>query len=562
MMKNNQFLTFKFILLSGLILGLTAGCNLVVRLPGQDEPPAAAQAAPTQIIPSPTASPTATPSPVPTVSTATPTPTLPPPSPTVLPAPTVTPTADLSMYRQAMLPAYANDIDTVFTAGASRYSIDASLYFVDDDRHYPVHVIGTEEIHYTNAEAVPLTELYFRLYPNLPGYGGQMTVGSVTVNGNPTEFLLEAEDTALRLPLVQPLPPGETVRLTLTFEAKIPGQIRGGGYNIFLHRDNTTTLPGFYPALAVYDDEGWNVELPPAYGDAVFLDVSLYRVSLTVPAEQVVAASGSLIDSQINDDGTKTMNFVSGPMRDFFIAMNPAYQTSHQIVNGITVTSYYPPELADGGERVLQYAVDALILYDRIFGPYPYAEFDIAATPTTAGGVEYPGIVVIAQNIYDQSGNFFEHATVHEVAHQWWYGVVGNDQFDEPWLDESLTNYSAMLYWEAVKGPTIADSMVTSYLRTPYEQAKLQGRDRSVSGSVAGFTEDDYNVFVYSKGPLFFEALRQAVTAETFEEILQSYYQQYRYKIVYSPDLLNTIEQVSGQNITPLYQQWIASPAE
>jgi aminopeptidase N len=307
----------------------------------------------------------------------------------------------------------------------------------------------------------------------------------------------------------------------------------------------------------VYDDEGWNVELPPPYGDATYLDISLYQVEFTVPEEMVVVASGSQLTSQSNADGTKTVTLVSGPMREFYVVMREDYRVLSKTVDGIVVNSYYPPHLEHGAKLALKYAADSLRVFNKHFGPYPYAEFDVAATPTTAGGVEYPGIVVVSQRLYDQVGGFFQHATAHEVAHQWWYGVVGNDQVDEPWLDEALTNYSVILYWEEVEGPEMAAGIVESYYLGPYEQAKYQGRDRAVAGSVMDFSESEYSTFVYSKGALFFDALREEVGHEVFLTILQAYFAEYKYRIAHPDDLLGVIEQISGQEVDALFETWI-----
>ncbi|RME72593.1 MAG: hypothetical protein D6784_13205 [Chloroflexi bacterium] len=268
-------------------------------------------------------------------------------------------------------------------------------------------------------------------------------------------------------------------------------------------------------------------------------------------------ASGSQLDRQVNGNGTETLTLVSGPIREFYAAMNPAFRVSRERVNGVTVSSYYPADLEAGGRRALQYVVDALRLFDRLFGPYPYAELDVVATPTTAGGVEYPGVLVLAQALYRQPGDFFEHAAAHETAHQWWYAVVGNDQIDEPWLDESLTNFSTLLYWESLNPPDVAEDVRFRYFTGPYQQAKQQGHDRPVAGPVASFTEQEYSIFVYSKGPLFFDALRQEVGQDTLLKILQTYYRQYRYGIAYPDDLLRVIEQVSGYQVDPLYRAWI-----
>jgi aminopeptidase N len=367
---------------------------------------------------------------------------------------------------------------------------------------------------------------------------------------------ITAEAGALRLLLPAPLAPGASTDITLVYEATVP-VIPPQGYKIFSFTGGTAALAGFYPAVAVYDEEGWNIEAPPIYGDATYLDISLYQVKLTVPAQMVVAASGSLLDETTNSDGTKTLNFASGPIREFYLVLRPDFQVASQTLEGITVNSYYPPALEADGKLALQYAVDALRVFNQSFGPYPYKEFDVVATPTQAGGVEYPGIVVIAENVYSQHGIFFPYVVVHEVAHQWWYGLVGNDQVDEPWLDESLTNYSTILYWEEIAGRDTAANVIETFFQGPYRRAQSENIDQSVLGAVSDYDQTDYGIFIYGKGPLFFDALRREVGEETYLKIMQSYFNEYKYGIAHTEDLFETIKTISGKDITPLVETWL-----
>jgi hypothetical protein len=466
--------------------------------------------------------------------------------------------AGLAPFRQAILPEFAADVDSVATAGASRYYLEVKLEWPEGSSlsEDGLHLKGLEQVRYTNTENVPLSEVYFRLYPNLPGYDGKMSIDTVVVDGQPVQPELKAKNSALRVPLRQPLLPGAAADITLSYRAEVPGQTRQG-YNIFSASENTIALAGFYPAIAVHDESGWNIEIPPPYGDATYLDTSLYRVELTLPEPLVVAASGSLLQTRSNPDGSQTLSLISGPMRDFYIAARADFAVISQTVEGTVVNSYYPPELAEGGRLALRYAADSLRVFNERFGRYPYAEFDVVATPTRAGGVEYPGVVVVSQWMYDDSGGFFEHATAHEVAHQWWYGMVGNDQVDDPWLDESLTNYSALVYWEVIEGPEHAKEIIKTFYLGPYEQAKSQGLDRTVMGPVADFSESEYGAIVYGKGPLFFNALRQEVGDETYFKIMQTYFTEYKYKIAQPDDLFAVIEQVSGRNVEPLVETWL-----
>ncbi len=504
-----------------------------------------------------------------------PIPTAPPPSPlppTPTPTPPLDPTAtptivvssvsptpdvnfgDLSPFRQAMLPDFADDVDIVANGGASRYFIEMTFDSSSFDGDDGLHFSAVQRVRYTNNESVSLSEIYFRLFPNL--LGGALVVDTVVVDNQNVTPALEAENSALRVPLSGELSPGDRTDITLVYEVTVPAGDQEG-YNIFGYSDKTAALATFYPVIAVYDQNGWHTEIPIPYGDLTYLDTSLYQVQLTVPENMVVTASGSLLDSVSNGDGTKTLSLASGPMRDFYVAMRKDYQVLSEIVDGTVVNSYFPPGLEKGGQLALRYAADALRVFNRRFGQYPFAELDIVATSTSAGGIEYPGIVVVSERIYNQEGGFFQHATAHEVAHQWWYSLVGNDQLNEPWLDESLTNYSAIIYWEEVEGQDSAERVLNGFMWGPYNQAKQQDRDKAVMGPVSNFTQEEYSTFVYGKGSLFFNALRQEAGDETYFEIMNTYYTDFKYEIATASDLFKTIEQVTGKKIEPLLESWL-----
>ena len=474
--------------------------------------------------------------------------------PVVWPTPKIDST-DLSPYRQAMRPEFATDVDAVAEAGASRYFINVTVDLQDNNPR----LFGVERVLYTNTETEPLSEIYFRLYPNMVGYGGNMQISAALVDDEIVTPQPEAENSAVRIPLPASLPPGAQADVSLFFEVDIPTH-NSAGYNIFSFTNNTAALAGFYPTVAVYDEGGWDLTVPPPYGDATYLDVSLYQVTATVPEEMVVAATGNQLGVIANADGTKTVQLASGPMRDFYIAMRPDYRVVSDTVDGIIINSYYPAGLDKGGQMALQYAIDSLRVFNEAFGAYPYAEFDVAATPTTAGGVEYPGIVVAAETLYTSEGGFFQHVIGHEVAHQWWYGLVGNHQILEPWLDEALTNYSTAIYWEATEGQNSANHIVDTFFAGPYERVKRSGNDRTILGDVGSFTQGEYVDIVYSKGPLFFHALRREVGDDVYFGIMQTYFAKNKYKLATADDLIAVIKEFAGQTTNPLIETWLETP--
>ena len=472
-----------------------------------------------------------------------------PPPILVLPAPTLAPmhSFDPALYRPAMKPEFAADVDGL--SNAPRYFITLT---VDPDAP---QVWGSERVRYTHTDTVALNEVYFRLFPAAPGYGGAMTVTRVLVGGQPAAFQLEQQGTALKVPVS--LLPGASADFSLDFQVGIPRDPTAG-YAMFGLAGGVMALPNFYPVIPVRDESGWHIEVAPNYGDETFNPTALYDVSLTAPASQVVVTSGTCQNPEAG-----VWHCVSGPMRDFMLAMSVDYQRVTQEVDGVSIRSFYLPRDEAGGKRALQVASDALRVYSRRFGPYPFAELDVIETPTRAGGIEYPGLVVIASSLYDQrsgEGDYFDFVVAHEVAHQWWYSLVGDDQVNHPWLDESLVGYSTLLYYEDTYGKAIADQVLKQNFEAPYQKLLQEKRDQKVDQPVSAFTLSDYSTVVYRKGPLFFKALREAIGDARFDAFLKGYFRQNRYGIATSERMLAAAESVADRaTVRSLFDRWIES---
>ena len=135
--------------------------------------------------------------------------------------------------------------------------------------------------------------------------------------------------------------------------------------------------------------------------------------------------------------------------------------------------------------------------------------------------------------------------------------MVGSDQVDEPWLDEALTNYSTLVYFEDIHGQQEAQSILANYFEGPYRQVVEEWRDAVVAQPVAAFSEEDYTHIVYGKGPLFFHALRREVGDETYFAIMKEYLRQHKYRIATPESFLKVAESVSGRDLDAIYKQWI-----
>jgi len=510
-------------------------------------------------------------------------PMLPPPEPTIAPAtqpapraasaPTVThapaaaavssnatpaptpqpPLADWRIYEAALRPATAQRLTSELPpggslAGMTQYSLTVTLA-PDLSR-----VDGAALVRYTNREDVPLNEVYFHLFPNI--WDGGMTVSHVQVAGQPVDAVLESSDDLLRVPLRQPLQPGQSVDIAMDFRVPVPMNTDVGNYGDFAYVDDVLAMAHFYPTVVVYDDQGWHRETPATQGDVIYHDASLYDVSLTAPADLTLAATGSTLERVANADGSATWRLVGGPMRDFNVAASKRYQSASQKAGDVMVTSYFLPEQAAGGQKTLDWASQALQVYETTFGPYPYTELDVVETATTAGGIEYPGMVVIASRLYDDKNrsDFFEGATVHEVAHQWWYNVVGNDQVNDPWLDEALTQYSTYFHYDKAYGKPGAQGFLDS-LRARW--SRVNYAEKPIGLPVSEYQDQEYSAIVYGRGPLFLFALRDRIGADKMAELLRRYYAEYSWKIATPDEFRRLAEEVSGQDIGDLWAKWV-----
>jgi aminopeptidase N len=271
-----------------------------------------------------------------------------------------------------------------------------------------------------------------------------------------------------------------------------------------------------------------------------------------------VITSGSTV--AMNTQGSeKTWHVVGAPMRDFDIDLSAILQLSSMQVGEVTVNSYYLPQDESAGKNALKWASGALSVYEKRIGPYPFKELDVVETPTTAGGIEYPGLVVIADELYRQpeQRNYFEFAVAHEVGHQWWYAQVGDDQVNTPWMDESFVQYTTLIYFQDTYGAGVANQILTRTFQDQYDRAKRESEDKPIGLPVAAYTERGYEEIVYGKGPLFFEAVRKQVGDDSFYKFMQTYYQRFKYQVAKPEDILDTINEVSGQNVKPLYDQWV-----
>jgi hypothetical protein len=440
-------------------------------------------------------------------------------------------------------------------AAATVYHLDLAL---SPDLH---SVAARQELRYTNREELALDEIYLHLFPNL--LGGWVRITDLAANGAPAPFRLLSSGALLALPLDRPLAPGEQIVVQMGFEVGVPAE-PGSNYGVLAVVDEVLALAHFYPQVAVFDHQGWNIDPPPPNADPTHADAAFYLVRIHAPLEQTIVTSGVEITREESGD-SQILTVAAGPARDFYIASSARYHVTSRQIGPVTLNSYGFPEFTQHNRQVLDVAAAALESLSRQIGPYAYTELDIVPTFNLAFGVEYPGVAVLNARLYDPDATInnnptelhFESTIAHEIGHQWFYNVVGNDQLDEPWLDESLTQYVTYLYYLDVRGQAAAETFRRSF----FSRWDRVNRDAIPIGLPAGeYGALTYGSIVYGRGPLFFEALSETMGDETFLAFLRDYYQRFKWEIATGRALKELAERHCACDLSLLFAEWVGEP--
>jgi hypothetical protein len=408
---------------------------------------------------------------------------------------------------------------------------------------------GSMTLVYTNRTGTALRSLVLRLYPNFPpdifGDGGtvRMELADTRVNGTPATFTYEAQRTAALIPLPTALQPGAEVRLDLSWSV---------GFVAWSRADGSFPLPSYYPMLAAWTGD-WRQDVT-RFPDRVFTTAAIYRASISVPSGWTVLASGSTTGTR-QENGKSIHDIVTGPIREFAFSVGrfAVARASHA---GIAVNAYHKPGdgLEAAARNVALHAAASLAVFGDRFGAYPYNELDLHLINARRGfdaGVEYPGLIFLLVNgRYSDDTRF---VTAHEVAHQWWYGVVGNDIYREPWIDEAFAQWSALLVEEHYAGPAATDRVYQRHI------VRLAQRTRVPAGLpiTAYGNWNTYYAAVYGRGAQFLYTLRRELGDDAFFRGLRRYYADNQHGIGTTAKVRMALEQSSGRDLGPLFKQWI-----
>ncbi|MFI8261209.1 M1 family aminopeptidase [Streptomyces sp. NPDC085665] len=315
---------------------------------------------------------------------------------------------------------------------------------------------GHESASFTNASPTPLSEVYLRLWDNYHGTCSAMpiTVGNVTGG---TAGALSVACTALKIDLPAPLPQGQTATIGFDLGITVPSGADRFGYD-----GAFSMLGNALPVLAVRDGAGWHLDPYTNNGESFYSPASDFRVTLDHPSTLLVPATGASVDTP-GTSGRTVTTATATKVRDFAWAAGPFSKISGTSAAGTPINIYSVSGIGSAdSQSMLTTAKSAVDAHAARFGAYPYGELDaVIDNNYWFGGMEYPGFVLDLVSTT---------ALTHEIGHQWWYGIVGDDEYTSPWLDEAFTDYATDLAlnktgancWSSVSWASSAEKITNS----------------------------------------------------------------------------------------------------
>lgn len=459
------------------------------------------------------------------------------------------------------------DINGIDIENLNQYDIEVELHY--NNKRYS----AKQWVTYVNNSNKTLGELYFHIYPNafksldtlpilfkdkiedpLSYDNGYIEFKNISKDNKKLDYRVMGEDdTTLSVKLNEPLLKGQKTIIYMEYDVKLPNPMDRFGYG-----DRTINLGNWYPIACVYDEDGWNLDPYYNIGDPFYSDIANYNVSLVSDMDVVIASSGNILAETIVN-GKKTYEIKGNLIRDFSIVASREFKIAEDEVDGTTIKLYYLDEKTDMIDKSLRFSRQSLKVFNKVFGKYPYRIYSVVLTEFPSG-MEYPSIVFISEDYFRHSVvDLLETVIVHETAHQWWYGLVGNNQIDEPWLDEALATYSETIYYKEIYGDEKGQEYFDYNIALGYEYGKnyLAGKNIVYQALDDFYGWDDYGILVYAKGALFINEIKELYGEDTLYKILNTYFSEYKFYNAKTEDFIDICERITKSDFTDLINKWL-----
>lgn len=498
-----------------------------------------------------------------------------------------------------------------------QYEIRVKL---DDQKHM---LYGQEKLYYTNNSPDQLQELYIHLWPNAykdnttafaqqklengstkfhfaeEGNRGFIDSLDFQVDGKTVkwEFFEDNWDIA-HVTLNQPLKSGESLVFTTPFRVKIPAS-----YSRLGHIKQQYQITQWYPKPAVYDREGWH---PMPYLDQgeFYSEFGSYDVWIDVPANYVVGATGDMEENDLEtqflnqredlsvqflelpeeeavfpmeyaEEEYKSLHFTQQNVHDFAWFCDKDYYLIRSLIElPYTNETVECRTLFTNLERKYWGAIgnkaleQSILAYSLFNGNYPYKQVTAVEGALSAGaGMEYPNITVVSANDSEEN---LEQVIMHEVGHNWFYGILGSNERAHPWMDEGLNSYMENRYWKQYHGDSttlipesiqkaIGINLTSSFTQeAAYRFSAGENSDSPIEYPAADYTNICYGTIVYMKTARAFHFLEGYLGKEVNDLCYQTYFSEWKFKHPQPKDLQNVFEKVSKQDLSWFFEDFLS----
>lgn len=389
-------------------------------------------------------------------------------------------------------------------------------------------------------------------YPNGKSYG-HIEIKNVMVGTKQAEFSIGGVDeNILTVNLNEKLYPNEKVLIEIEFDVFLPNINHRFGYG-----ENTINIANFYPIACVFENGEFMTSPYHHNGDPFYSKISNYEVSLTFDSSLKLASSGEIVSLK-SENGKNIAKMKAENVRDFAMVLSDKFEVISKTVGDTKVMYYYYND--EQSQKSLETSCLALETFSGAFGKYPYKTLSVVESNFVHGGMEYPTLVYISDSLSDYET--YTNVIVHEIAHQWWYGVVGSNAFANGWQDEGLTDFSTALFYEknpqylatydnvmlnGVKSYTFFVDVYTSVYKT---------LDTSMTRPLDEYpTEPEYVYIAYTKSMLMFDSIRSIMGDDDFFKALKLYFETYSFKEATPQEMIACFEKYD--KVEGVFNSWL-----
>ncbi|RMF56458.1 MAG: M1 family peptidase [Calditrichaeota bacterium] len=379
--------------------------------------------------------------------------------------------------------------------------------------------------------------------------------------------------TVLKVNLPRAIQPGEMIQVEIQWESKIPRPIARTGA-----LDDYFFLAQWFPKIGVFEENGqWNCH--QFIQTEFYADYGVYDVKLTVPQGWIVGATGEEIEKVNNEDGTTTHHFYQEDVHDFTWVTSPHFLEFNRLFKEeglppVKMRLLLMPDHQGQEERYFQSTATALKYYGLWAGPYPYGHVTIIdpAYQSRSGGMEYPTLFTGGSRWWAPPASWQpESVTIHEAGHQFWYGIVGNNEFEYAWLDEGFNTYTQnRIFTEFFPPRQYVRRYIEGLIPIVFEGVNMAGRTDGADGYFGFYSmlkndsmstksyrygPNGYRINSYGRPAMTLRTLENYLGWETFQKILSTYFDRWKFRHPKPEDFFAVVNEISGQDMSWFFDQ-------